>query len=105
MFKISVEIDIKKDASNWWNACNKISHGVDWKSRIDKRLQNKIVGKTKKQAFKFLIPYLKKLYKRINIEKEREFAQHFFDQKKDRVFKRMQELPVEKFIATILPVF
>jgi len=92
MFKISVEIDIKKDARNWWNACNRISYGVNWKSRINKRLQNKIVGKTRKQAFKFLIPYLKKLYKRINIEKEKEFAQNFFDQNKGKLFKRMQEV-------------
>lgn len=105
MFKISVEIDIKKDASNWWHACNKIAYGVDWKSRINKRLQNKIVGKTKKQAFKFLIPYLKKLYKRINIEKEKEFAQHSFDQNKEKLFKRMQEVTGRKIYRHNLTCF
>ena len=64
MFKIIVKQDIEKDAWNWWNACNKSSYGVDWKQSVDKAVQTKLVGKTRRQAFVFLIPYLKNLYKK-----------------------------------------
>jgi len=50
MPKIIVKQNIKKDAWNWWNACNKISYGENWKQRIDKKLQNNLVGKEKKTS-------------------------------------------------------
>lgn len=59
--KIIIKQSIEKDAWNWWHACNKISYGEDWSQRINKKLQNQLVDKTKKQAFNFLIPYLKTL--------------------------------------------
>lgn len=37
MSKIIVKQDIRKDAWNWWDACNKISFGVDWKQRINNK--------------------------------------------------------------------
>lgn len=62
MPKIKVKLAIKKDAWNWWDACNRISHGVDWKKKVDKELWQKIHGKTEKMAIEFLLPYLKNYY-------------------------------------------
>lgn len=58
MSNITIKLDPKKDAWNWWEACNKVSHGVDWKMSIDSDLREKIVGKTQDEAFSFLIPLL-----------------------------------------------
>lgn len=77
--KITVAIDIKKDAFNWWHACNSVSYGIDWKTRISPRLQNKIVGKSQKVAFKFLLSYIPKLYKKYNIESHQRKVQQLFD--------------------------
>jgi len=63
-----VKVDIDKDAWNYWHACNNISHGVDWKERIDLEVQKHIVDKTQVQAFRWLLPYLRKKHKEINLE-------------------------------------
>ncbi|MDP4038731.1 MAG: hypothetical protein Q8P54_02065 [bacterium] len=62
--KYSYEIkqDIYRDAWNWWNGCNRISHGINWKERVSSKIVEKISGKDEKEAFKFLIPYLRKKY-------------------------------------------
>lgn len=61
-FKFQIKLDLEKDAENWWQACNRISHGTDWGSRIDPDILSHIKGKTKEDAYKFLIPYLQKKY-------------------------------------------
>ncbi len=50
--------DLEKDAWNWFEACNKVGHGVDWKQRIDPEIASNIAGKSKDGAYHFLIPYL-----------------------------------------------
>lgn len=62
MPKITIKLDIQKDAWNWWHACNHVSYSVDWKSRIDQSIWENISGKSQEEAFKFLIPYLKNNY-------------------------------------------
>ena len=46
--RIQVKLDIRKDAWNWWDACNKVSYGIDWKEKIDNTLSEKIHGKTER---------------------------------------------------------
>jgi len=96
MPKIIVKQNIKKDAWNWWNACNKISYGENWKQRIDKKLQNNLVGKEKKQAFNFLIPYLKKLYKKENISPKKQELQNIFKKHQKEIFTRMEKVTGKK---------
>ena len=96
MPKIIVKQNIKKDAWNWWDACNKISYGEDWKQRIDKKLQNNLAGKTKKQAFNFLIPYLKKLYKKENINQKKKQLQNIFNESQKEIFTRMEKVTGKK---------
>ena len=96
MLKIIVKQDIKKDAWNWWSACNKISYGENWKERIDKKLQNKLAGKTKMQAFNFLIPYLKKLYKKENISQKKKEIQNIFNKHQEQIFSRMEKVTGRK---------
>lgn len=55
--------DLEKDAWNWYDACNKTGHGVDWKQRIDDSIAANIVGKTRGKAFDFLLPYLDEKWK------------------------------------------
>ncbi|MFA5128865.1 MAG: hypothetical protein WC445_02740 [Patescibacteria group bacterium] len=94
MVTINIKLDIKKDAWNWWNACNKISHGVDWKQRVGESLWKKIYGKTEKEAFKFLIPYLKKYYKEHKkvLEKNLAEAQKLFDDNAQEACSLMEKI-------------
>lgn len=54
--------DINKDTWNWYDGCNSIGYGVDWKQRVDADIVARIYGKDKKTAYKYLVPYLENLY-------------------------------------------
>ncbi|MBT4447593.1 MAG: hypothetical protein HOD06_02525 [Candidatus Komeilibacteria bacterium] len=94
MPKIKIQVDIQKDAWNWWYSCNKVSHGVDWKNRIDESIWENIHGKTQEQAFEFLVPYLKNYY----IKKQQHFdfiikqAKQIFKDKLDDVCQIMEKV-------------
>ena len=94
--KIIVKQNIRKDAWNWWNACNKISYGVNWAERIDEKKQKKLVGKTKKHSFNFLISYLKKLYIKEKIYRKKKEIKNIFDQYGEQIFLRMQKVTGKK---------
>lgn len=96
MPKIIFKIDLEKDAWNWWDAGNKISYGENWKERVGKKLQAKIVGKSKSQAFKFLKPYLKSLYKKIKIRIQLAEVKKIFAEKSEEIFSRMEKLTNKK---------
>lgn len=103
--KITVAIDINKDALNWWHACNKSSYGIDWKTRISQRLQQQIVGKTKKEAFSFLLPHIKKLYKKNHINKIKLKVQRAFDSHANSIQKRMEEVTGQPLYRQSFTVF
>ncbi|MCF7820094.1 MAG: hypothetical protein K9M44_01330 [Candidatus Pacebacteria bacterium] len=92
MLKIKIKLDLEKDAWNWWDACNKISNGVDWKNRIEENLQKKIVNKTKKQAFNFLLPYLQRYYYSKNIQLYINDIQKGFTNYSNKIFLRTQKI-------------
>ena len=96
MYGIQVRKNIKKDAWNWWDACNRISYGVNWKERVDKKIYSRISGKTEKEAYAFLLPYLEKLYKRIHLDKEIKLTQQIFDEKKEKIFSIMEKVTGKK---------
>lgn len=64
--KFTINQDIHKDAWNWWDAVNKISHGEKWIDRLPelekKAVAEHCVGKTEDEALNFLIPYLEENY-------------------------------------------
>ena len=92
--RIQVKLDIRKDAWNWWDACNKISYGVDWKERIDGNLRKKIHGKTKQEAMRFLLPYLRDYYKRNDKDLKRALyeANKLFRKKANSACKLMEKI-------------
>ncbi len=92
MFTINIKLDLEKDAWNWWEACNKVSHGVDWKQKISDELREKITDKSKEEAFIFLLPYLRELYSTMEIQKYIEEMQIGFGQVKDKLFDRMERV-------------
>lgn len=96
MPKITAKQNIKKDAWNWWDACHKISYGIDWKQHIDGKLQDKIIDKTRKQAFNFLIPYLKNLYKKKDINQKKKELQNILDQYQVEIFSRIRKVTGKK---------
>lgn len=92
MPKLHIKLDLEKDAWNWWDACNKISHGVDWKENIDPNLQKHIVGKNQIEAYGFLLPYLEKLYQDMEIDKYIQEIQSGFDKINDKLFDKMAKI-------------
>jgi len=63
-YKFKIHRDIYKDAWNWWDSCNCICFGVDWSKRIDHDLAISIKGKSQKDAYKFILPYLRNRYQK-----------------------------------------
>ena len=79
-------LDVYEDALNWYNGCNEIANGLDWSKEegITEEVVKNVQGKSQKEAFDFLLPYLKQKYidnkqqiddyiKFINIEYEQKF--------------------------------
>ena len=56
-YNYNIDQNLYNDAWNWWNACNTSSHGFDWKTKTDPEVLKHIYGKSKKEAYKFLIPF------------------------------------------------
>lgn len=80
MMHTVIKLDIEKDAWNWWDAINSKSHGVDWKSRVDPKLWKPVYKRTQKQAYRYLMPFLRKYYqehrrelKNIHLEAQKNF--------------------------------
>lgn len=90
MSKITIKLNIEEDAWNWWDACNKVSHGVDWKLKIPKKLRDKIYRKDKDEAFAFLLPYLKSYYENKPIAEYIKKIQHGFDERQEKIFSTME---------------
>ncbi|NCD00718.1 hypothetical protein EOL94_01350 [bacterium] len=90
--KIKIKLDLEKDAWNWWEACNKTSNGVNWKTRINKQLQEEIVGKTQEEAFNFLIPYLEKYYSDKNVDVYIKKIENYFNSVENEIFSRMKKI-------------
>lgn len=92
MPKVIIKFDLRKDAWNWWEACNKISHNVDWKMHVSPELRELVVGKTEEEAYNLILPYLKIVYQKIDIDLFIKNLQEGFDQKSNIIFQRMKEL-------------
>ncbi len=92
MPNITIKFDLVEDAINWWEAGNKISHGVVWKDLMKPELQDRIVGKTKEEALEFLFLYLGDYYKNRNLEDYTKEIQAGFDSIKDSLFSRMESV-------------
>lgn len=92
MQKITIKIELKKDAWNWWEACNKISHNVEWKMYVAPELRELVIGKKEEEAYNLILPHLKKVYQNIDINLYIKNLQEGFDQKSDMMFQRMENL-------------
>jgi len=96
MPKITVKLDVEKDAYNWWEACNRVSHGIDWKERIDISLSQKITNKSQKDAYAFLLPYIEKIHEQNNLIKKVEELQQGFNERQQTLFEMMEKLTSNK---------
>lgn len=92
IYSYKIHQNIYQDAWNWWDACNSTSHGVDWKKKINPKIVKNIHGKRKKEAYVFLIPFLRTKYKK---EKDR------FKESKESIsnqFKEKFEIGCKKIV-------
>jgi len=94
-YSFKIHQDIYSDAWNWWDACNSINFGTDWSSKVNLQIVKKIKGKSKKEAYQFLIPYLRKLYQEEVLEKSKLYIQselsHKFSQACNKIVKVMNK--------------
>lgn len=94
IYKYKIKLDIKKDASNWFDGCNHISFGLDWKKRAPAEIVKNIYGKSKTEAYEFLIPFLKQKYidEKEKIKQARKRLKNVYEQKFDLACEKMVEL-------------
>lgn len=53
-------LDPEEDAWNWYDGCNySIQHGVNWQERVPEYVVSKVKGKSEKEAFEFILSFLK----------------------------------------------
>jgi len=99
--------NIHEDGRNWWSACNKFSHGVNWKKQIDDNLVNKLAGTTKSDAEKILIPFLNNLYikEKKNIDYAQEFFEGEFAKKFQKGCEKMEEVMKRPIYRTDFTIF
>jgi hypothetical protein len=83
-YSYKIHQNIYQDAWNWWDACNCITHGVDHSELMIPKVVKAIKGKNQKEAYRFLIPFLREKYleEKDEIEKSkqnivRQFNQYF----------------------------
>jgi len=93
-YSYKIELNVERDANNWWTACNQpFNHGVDWTAKMNQDVVKNIRGKSKDEAFKYLIPYLTKLYsdKEEEMRRNIEFIENEFKQKFHSVCNKVKE--------------
>ena len=74
-YSFKIHQNIHYDAWNWWDACNNINFGTDWSSKINSQISRKIKDKSKKEAYYFLIPYLKRKYQEDKVKEGKLYIQ------------------------------
>ncbi len=94
MYTLKLVLDMQKDMRNRWKACNKVSHWVNRKEKIDQDIAKKISWKAENEAYEFLLPYLKKYYKdnEDNINKTIKFGQQIIDKDIDKACKVLENI-------------
>lgn len=94
MYTLKLVLDIQKDMRNRWKACNKTSHWVNRKEKIDQDIVEKISWKTEEQAYEFLLSYLQKYYKdNVNsINNTINFGQQIIDNDIDMACQTLEEI-------------
>ena len=91
VYKYQIKLDIEKDASNWFDACNRVSHGVDWKTRISSEIYENIFEKSKEDAYSFIIPFLKNKYT-IDTEQIAEYTDYINKEYNDKFQEACEKL-------------
>lgn len=93
MFTLKLILDQEKDARNRRDACNKVSHGINRKSKVDEYISDRIIGKSENEAYEFLIPYLTNYYKdnKQSIDNSINFWQILIDRDINTVCEMMEK--------------
>ncbi|MDK2899125.1 MAG: hypothetical protein PWQ10_312 [Patescibacteria group bacterium] len=93
-YNFKIILDPKKDADNWYDGCNGDSFGVDWKTRVSVDIYKNINGKSKKEALKFLIPFLDQTYidKKQDIYNHIAFLEKIYNKKFVKACKKIVDL-------------
>lgn len=93
-YKYVLKLDLYSDAWNWWEGCNRVSHGQDWKNKVDQSVIENIYGKSQEEANKFLIPFLKNKYKEEKklIQDKTDFINEKFAKNFEQGCRKMEEV-------------
>jgi len=93
-YRYNIELDLSKDAWNWYDGCNSKNYGINWKSRVPEDLYKNIFNKTSQEAYKFLIPFLEQKYvidKRI-VDEHIKKLDTIYNEKFSKACEKMVEL-------------
>ena len=94
MSRVNFTFNLRGDITNWYDACNSVSYGIDWKIRIKPDIRRKIVGVKYEKAVKFLKPYLKELYKqrKNHIRELMDICSVYWDSNEKEIFTRLRKI-------------
>ena len=106
-YKYHIKLDINSDASNWYSGCNSESYGVDWKKRVSGDIYNNIFNKSKKEAYKFLIPFLNEKYinEKQNIDSYITSLNNTYKEKFNKACKKIVELTGKDLYLNTFTIF
>ena len=98
MVKVIFKLNKRKDMWNWWHACKWSGWGIDWTDYMPKQVVRKIKGRTQKEAYRFLGPYLKRLYKkkRKEIDFFKSKIKSAWELKGKQIIKKLEEIHNKK---------
>ena len=77
-----IELDINKDAWNWYDACaGEGSHGMDWSKRAPVEVVKNVRNKSRNEAYEYIDKYLKNKYsdEKDKIERGTEFIKSRYE--------------------------
>lgn len=94
IYLYKIKLDIKEDAWNWFVGCNRTNYRSDWTQRAPKDVLEKIHGKTKEEAYSFLMPFLKQKYvdEKVQIEEYKKYLTMEYDKKFQKGCETIVEL-------------
>lgn len=92
--RYQIILDPEKDAWNWYDGCNRISHGMDWGKNIPAYILTEIRGKPKKEAFDFITLFLKQKYIDDNdkISASTKFIEKRFSEKFEKACLKLEKV-------------
>lgn len=106
-YTYSMKLDPEQDMFNWYDGCNCISYGVDWKKRVPEDVYININGKNRRTAQTFLRKFLSKKYidEKEQIDRRISFLDTIYSEKFSAACNKIIELTKKELKHKHITIF